>query len=171
MVRECVRLVLLASLCPGCSLILDFSDSAAPRDAMADSPYTQAECDYKEPNDTLQTAAMVTAADTGPAAICKPDAGNPEDHDFYKFSVPGGMPVTVAIQFINRAGGDLDMKLYDGTGAMISQSRGFGDGEMIVCPGSSPSCASLVAGDYTFEVFPAVVGSVNSYTFSLTGVN
>jgi hypothetical protein len=171
MVRECVRLLIVASLCPGCSLILDFSDSAAPHDAMADTPYTQAECDYKEPNDSLASAAMVTAADTGPAAICKPDAGNPEDHDFFKVSVPGATTVTVALQFTNRPGGDLDMKLYDATGAMVSQSRGFGNGEMIACPGSSPSCPALTAGDYTFEVFPAVPGSVNSYTFSLTGVN
>ncbi len=171
MVRECVRLFLVASLCPGCSLVLDFSDSAAPHDAMADTPYTQTECEYMEPNDSITTPAVVTAADTGPAAICKPTDGAPEDHDFYKFTVSGAMPVTIAIAFTNRAGGDLDMKLYDSMGSMVSQSRGFGDGESITCPGMSPACSTLAAGDYIFEVFPAVMGSVNNYTFSLTGVD
>lgn len=168
MVRECARLFLLASLCPGCSLILDFSDSAAPPDAMADAPYTQAECDYMEPNDSLAAPATLTGADTGPAAVC---ASEPEDHDFYKITVADGVTVTVAIAFTNRAGGDLDMKLYDGTGSMIAQSRGFGDGESITCPGSSPACGQLAAGDYVFEVFPAVTGSVNNYTIALTGAN
>lgn len=170
MVRECARLLLLASLCPGCSLILDFSDSAAPADAMADTPYTPAECEYMEPNESVSSPAMITAADTGPAAICGSEAG-PEDHDFYKFTVPDAATVTIAITFTNRPGGDLDMKLYDATGAMVSQSRGFGDGESITCPNMTPACAQLAAGDYIFEVFPAVTGSVNSYTISLTGVN
>ena len=61
MVRECVRLFIVASLCPGCSLILDFSDSAAPHDAMADTPYTQAQCDYMEPNDSITAPTVVTA--------------------------------------------------------------------------------------------------------------
>lgn len=168
MVRECVRLFILASLCPGCSLILDFSDGAAPRDAMADTPYTQAECDYMEPNESIAAPAMVTAADTGPAAICKTEGT--EDHDFYKFTTPGGVPVTVAITFTNRAGGDLDMRLYDSTGTVISRSSGFGNGESITCPGDSPACGMLSAGDYVFEVFPAVAGSVNNYTISLTGI-
>jgi hypothetical protein len=167
MVRECARLFILASLCPGCSLVLDFSDSAAPHDAMADTPYTQAECDFMEPNDSLATPAMVSATDTGPAAIC---AGTPEDHDFYKFTVAGTGPVTVAITFTNRAGGDLDMRLYDSMGTVVSRSSGFGNGETITCPGQSPACGTLSAGDYVFEVFPAVAGSVNNYTFSLSGL-
>ncbi|NVB78602.1 MAG: hypothetical protein HOV81_09430 [Kofleriaceae bacterium] len=167
MVRECARLFILASLCPGCSLVLDFSDGAAPHDAMADTPYTQAECDFMEPNDSLASPATVTAADTGPAAIC---AATPEDHDFYKFTVAGSAPVTIAITFTNRAGGDLDMKLYDSTGTVVSRSSGFGNGETITCPGQSPACGMLSAGDYVFEVFPAVAGSVNNYTFSITGI-
>jgi hypothetical protein len=39
---------------------------------------------------------------------------------------------------------------------------------MIVCPGASPSCPTLQPGDYILQVFPAVSGSVNSYTISIT---
>lgn len=158
-------LFLIAVCTPGCSLILDFSDKAAPHDAAIDAVYTQAECDYMEPNDTQDMAMAVTATDMGPAAIC---AGTSEDHDFYKFTVSTATKVTVAIMFTNRPGGDLDLRLHDATGATISQSRGFGDGETIVCPAASPSCPTLAAGDYFFEVFPAVAGAVNTYTFSVT---
>lgn len=164
MLRECVALAVVA-LVPACSLILDF-DEAPPSDASIDAPYTQAECDYKEPNDSPSAPAMVEATDTGPAAIC---AGEPEDQDFYKFTVVNAT-VTVSIAFTNRPGGDLDIKLLDGGGNTVAQSRGFGDGEMIVCPGGPPlpACPTLTPGmDYILQVFPAVPGSVNSYTFSI----
>lgn len=161
MLRECVALSIFA-LTPGCSLLLDF-DESAPADASIDAPYTQAECDFGEPNDSVTAPSALDASQTGPAAIC---ASDPEDHDFYKFTASSAT-VTVGITFTNRPGGDLDIKLYDTTGAMLSQSRGFGDGEMIVCPGASPSCPMLAAGDYILEVFPAVPGSVNSYTITI----
>ena len=50
----------------------------------------------------------------------------------------------------------------------LSQSRGFGDGETIVCPGSGPTCPTLAPGDYVLEVFPAIAGSVNVYSLSIT---
>ena len=166
MMRECVALAIVA-LTPACSLILDF-DAAPPADAAIDTPYTQAECDYKEPNDSPSTAAVIVATDTGPAAICAPTSGTTEDIDNYRFAVESAT-VTIAIQFTNRPGGDLDMKLLDTGANMVAQSRGFGDGEMIVCPGASPSCATLAVGtEYILQVFPAVPGSVNSYTLSIT---
>jgi hypothetical protein len=154
----------LLALIPGCSLVLDFSDKAIPKDAMIDAPYTADECAYKEPNDTLATAAMITPADMGPAAICANDPA-----DYYKFTVAGAPNmVTVAIQFTNRPGGDLDLELDDATGTQVSISRGFGNGETIVCPGAAPACSKLADGDYVMRVFPAVTGNVNSYTFSVT---
>jgi hypothetical protein len=163
MVRECVALAIVA-LTPACSLILDF-DKAAPIDAMIDGPSTQAECDYKEPNDSPSSAVVIEATDTGPAAICT--VGSSEDNDFYRFTVVSAT-VTLAIAFTNRPGGDLDMKLLDTGANMVSQSRGFGDGEMIVCPGLSPACATLTVGtEYILQVFPAVPGSLNSYTLSI----
>ena len=161
MVRELVASLLLLPA-TGCSLLLDFSDQAIPRDA----PYTQAECAYKEPNDTAATAAVITPADTGPAAIC---AGATEDHDFYKFTVPSGtMKVVITIATTYRPGGDLDLRLYDKTGTMmLSQSSSFSDDEVITCPSTPSMCTPLPAGDYVFEVFP-VPGSVNAYTIALT---
>jgi len=167
MVREYVASLLLLPAA-GCSLILDFSDKAIPKDARPDAPYTQAECDYKEPNDTAATAAAITPADTGPAAIC---AGAVDDHDFYKITVPAAttkVEIRISYMYLN---GDIDLRLDDKSGATtMPQSRGFGNEEVIVCPGASPMCPALAAGDYVFEVFPAVAGSVNAYTiaFALT---
>ena len=158
--------IALSLLCPGSSLILDFSDSAAPHDAAGDAPYTAAECAYLEPNDTLQTAMPITpGADTGPAAIC---AGATPDEDWYKFTVPSATTsVTVAIQFTN-AIGDLDLELYDSSGTNVARSLTFNDGEKIACPASDPPCPVLAPGDYEFRVFPGQPGAVNSYTFSVT---
>lgn len=166
MVRECVALS-IAALLPGCSLILDFGDKPPP-DAAIDGPYTQAECEYMEPNDSLAQAAAIGASDTGPAAICKQPEGSPEDQDFYKLTV-ASPTVRVAIEFTNRPGGDLDIKLFDSMGTMVSQSRGFGNGETIICPAASPACPTLTVGaEYILAVFPAVPGSVNNYTLSIT---
>jgi hypothetical protein len=169
MVREClpglVAAIALGSLA-GCSLVLDFSDTAIPIDGATDAPYTDEQCAFMEPNNSLAEAVVVTTADTGPAAICAED---PEDHDFYKFTVPAATAsVTVNINFTNRPGGDLDLKLLDAAGMMVAQSRGFLDGETIVCPALSPRCDALAPGDYVFEVFPALGGAVNSYDFALT---
>ena len=164
MVRECVALAVVA-LTPACSLILDF-DEKPPADASIDGPYTQAQCDYMEPNDSVETAMVVTATDMGPAAICKVAAG--EDDDYYKFTVPA-MTTKVTIQLTNAAGGgDLDLKLYDATGDVIGQSRSFGAGETLACPAVSPSCPTLAAGDYVFEVLPGSSINLNNYTFSVT---
>ena len=137
-------------------------DKAIPKDAMIDAPYTADDCAYKEPNDTLDTAAVITATDTGPAAICANDPA-----DYYKFTIAGTTTVTWAIQFTNRQGGDLDLEILDTTGAQKAISRGFGDGETIMCPGAAPACPTLADGDYIMRVFPATLGSVNAYTFSV----
>ena len=167
MVRECLAGLVIAIAGSGCSLVLDFSDSKIPKDAEIDGPSSQEECDYKEPNDSADMAALFTVTDVGPAAIC---ATGFDDHDFYKFTVPAATAsVTVKITFENRPTGDLDMRLYDKTGAtVLSRSSGFGNDETILCPGASPSCATLVPDDYIFEVFPAIAGSVNRYDIALT---
>jgi hypothetical protein len=148
----------------GCSLLLDFGPGAIPADA---PPYTQADCDYKEPNNSPAEAVMFEPADIGPAAIC---AGDPEDRDHYRFTVPAGTAaVSVRVSFVNRPTGDLDLRILDTTGATtFGQSRGFEDVELITCPGSSPVCPALGAGDYVFEVFPAIPGAVNRYDLALT---
>jgi hypothetical protein len=169
MVREhLLRSFTVVGLVPlaACSLVLDFSDGAIPVDAAPDAPFTQAECDYKEPNNSLAEAQPLDVNEVGRAAIC---AADPEDHDFYKFTVPAGTAsVTVHIAFTNRPSGDLDLKLLDATGSMLAQSRGFTDGETIVCPGTMPSCGMLAEGEYIVEVFPALAGAVNNYEISVT---
>jgi hypothetical protein len=166
MVREYVASLLLLPVA-GCSLVLDFSDQAIPKDAPIDAPYTQAECDYKEPNETAAAAAALLPAETGPAAIC---AGGVEDHDFYQLAVPAtATKVEIRISTAYRPTGDLDLRLYDKAGVvMLSQSHNFSNDEVITCPGMSPMCPTLAAGDYVFEVFPGVPGSVNAYTIALT---
>jgi hypothetical protein len=170
MVREWIASLLILGL-PGCSLILDFSDKAAPKDAAVDSPFPGDECAYGEPNDMVVDAFPITpGTDTGPAAIC-PNGTGTDDLDYYKFTVPAGTTTTtVTVDFTN-ARGDLDLKLYDATGTMLAQSRGFTDEEKIVCPNppsTTPLCGALAAGDYVFEVFPAVPGATNDYTFAVT---
>ena len=165
MVRESLVLASLIVL-PGCSLILDFSDSAGVHDASIDGPYTQDQCDYKEPNDTLETAAVIDpATDMGPAAICKVATG--EDDDYYRFTVPDGITKTTITLTDAPGGGDLDLKLYDSTGQVIGQSRNFSDTETFICPAVSPSCPTLAAGDYVFEVLPGSPVNLNNYTFSV----
>ena len=171
MARECrlLALVALSSASAGCSLILDFSSSAVPIDAEIDAPYTQEQCDLKEPNNTTDEAgmnAMLVSGDTATAAIC---AGETEDHDFYKFTVPSGTTkVQFKITFQNGPTGDLDLRLINATGMMMAQSRGFGNDETIVCPAVSPACQMLAPGDYYAEVFPAIAGAVNFYDYTLT---
>ncbi len=173
MVRECwLPLCLVGALTAstGCSLILDFSDSQIPIDAPPDTPYTQEQCMYKEPNDSLETAAMIEPTDVGPAAICAPAmATDPEDTDFYKFTVPAGTAsVQVKITFMTSPKGDLDLKLLDSTGTMLAQSRGFLDFETITCPAMSPACAALAPGDYVFQVLPGSAMATNPYNIQLT---
>lgn len=165
MAREYLALC-LAVLVPGCSLILDFSDRAIPKDAAIDSRFTAAECAYGEPNDTAATAHALQSGETGPAAICTTPGGT-DDVDYYSFQVPmGTMATTIDISFQNQIG-DLDLALYDGNATFITASRGFSDGESIVCPGTTPSCAALAPGTYIFEVLPATTGVQNDYTFSV----
>jgi hypothetical protein len=165
MARELAASFLLLPVA-GCSLLLDFSDQAIPLDAAIaiDGRFPQAECDYKEPNDTVATAAPLTPADTGPAALC-----GTGDRDFYKITVPAmTAKVEIRIAFAPRSDGDLDLRLTDTTGqTMLAQSVGFGAEEAIVCPGSAPPCPALTAGDYVFEVFPAGPGAANDYTIAV----
>lgn len=162
-----VRGLLFACSLSACSFALDFSDNAIPKDAALDAPdapYNDTECAYKEPNDTFDAAAMIATTDTGPAAICP---GSTEDHDFYKFTVPAGTTSVVVTVTFDEKIGDLDLRLYDSSATVIAQSRGFTNSEVITCPGTSPPCSALTAGDYAFEVFPAVQGAANFYNFSV----
>lgn len=148
----------------GCSRLLDFSEQAIPLDAPIDGPFSPAACGYKEPNDTVATAAPLTPEETGPAALC-----GTGDRDFYKITVPAmTAEVEIRIAFTQRSNGDLDLRLTDKTGQMLlARSVGFGDAEAIVCPAASPLCPALAADDYVFEVFPAATNMANAYTIAV----
>jgi hypothetical protein len=157
---------LTACLLGGCSLVLDFSDSAIPIDATPDAAFSEAECTFGEPNDSAAAASVFAVTDVGPAAIC---ADGFDDHDFYKVTIPANSAVTLTVSFISSATGDLDLRLYDKTGAtVLARSSGFMNQETITCPGASPACTALAADDYIFEVFPAVLGAKNRYDIALT---
>jgi hypothetical protein len=142
-----------------CSEIL--GDAMTHDGPYTDGPYTQAECGYKEPNESIAAAAMLVAADAGPAAICQ------DDRDFYKF-VAASATVTVAIQF-SILTGDLDLRLYDAGGTQVAISGGLGSGETITCPGATPACSALTVGQvYVFEARPSIPGEGNTYTIALT---
>ncbi|MDX2087938.1 MAG: PPC domain-containing protein [Kofleriaceae bacterium] len=161
MVRECLAGLALLSL-GGCSLVLDFSDEQVPKDAY-DLPYTQEQCDLKEPNDTLETAALLSAGEVTSAAICIRD---PADRDFYKFTVTADATnVVISVTFPESTAGDLDLKLYDAVGSVLAQSRGFATTESLTCPTSA--CNALAPGDYVFEVFPALATGFNAYEASV----
>lgn len=171
MVRESISLLVGCAIAggSGCSAILDFSDKAGVHDAALDGPYTQAECDYLEPNDTIDTAAMIDpTVDRGPAAICPPAAGRSEDDDYYKFTVPAGTTKTTIMLVDAPGGGDLDLKLYNSMQEVIGQSRNFGATETLICPAVSPACPALAAGDYVLEVLPGSPVNLDNYTFSIT---
>jgi hypothetical protein len=163
MVRECATALALCLL-SGCSLILDFSGESKPP---IDAPFSAAECAFKEPNDTAATAIILGLADVGPAAICSQTMGV-DDHDFYRVTVPTNTAFSAKITFVNSTTGDLDLKLTDSQGTTLSSSRGFDNDEQIVCPGASPPCAMLAAGDYILEVFPANPGMANRYDIALS---
>jgi hypothetical protein len=165
------RHVVIWPLLAGCSLFVKFNDNDVPKDGPPDSfmPFSAAECAFGEPNDSPGSAFPINPGDTGPAAICPNADGTVTDLDFYSFTVPDGTAsVAMGLQFTQRDGGDLDLILYDAAGSsVIGQSRGFGDSEMLVCPGNSPICPPLGSGTFVMEVLPGVDGNFNDYTFSL----
>lgn len=142
----------------GCSLVLDWQlppDAGLPMEA----------CSKLEPNDTFDQAITLDITDPGPFAICL--AG---DVDYYRFNVPvDGQNVTISVHHdLERPSTqDLDVFLFDTAGAMLSSSTTFAMSETIVCPGSSPACAALVAGDYVVQVIGATEFVFNTYQLQI----
>jgi len=162
MLRECAC-ALAAIAMSGCSLILDFSGSTEPD---VDAAFTQAECDFKEPNDTRDTAIALAVTDVGPAAICP--KMSVDDHDFYRITLPTSSSVSFKITYFFSSNSDLDLQLTNMAGDVLSSSRGFDNDEIIVCPGASPPCTGpLAPGDYILEVLPGQPGMANRYDISI----
>lgn len=154
-----ILLIPLAVTASGCSLILDFSESAdaGPIDA-APTP-DSAGCDTLEPNDTLATAMAITPGNYV-LGICEQG-----DHDFFRIDVDGNQDVTVRIDFVNTVG-DLEMRLYDSLGGNIDQSQGFADFEQIIR--SLAESDRLAAGTYFVEIYAFMDTATNDYDLTLT---
>lgn len=152
-------------LASGCSLILDFDDPPAPPDAVPIDAIASSACDFGEVNDTRETASTaLVAATPSEAGICVDG-----DRDFYAVTVGAAQVLTVNVAFMqDGANGDLDMLILDSAGATRGRSLSTDDDEAIVCPGTSPSCPQLPAGDFVIEIFGFNDSTVNGYTIEFT---
>ncbi len=116
-------------------------------------------CNGFEPNETLATAAPMTAG-TYLLGICQPG-----DRDFFAVTVDGNQDLVVRIDFAN-ADGDLDMRLFDSLGGVIASSAGFESFERI--ERSLAASNRLGAGTYFVEVFGFNDTNTNNYMLALT---
>src|SRR5690349_5664265 len=138
----------------GCSLVLDW-------DKRIDAGPAPAACDFKEPNNTIDTAAPLLVTETGPAAICIPG-----DLDYYRFNLPlDNQNVTITLSFDLSMNQDIDLRLYDpaNANAILTEGFMFDVRETVTCPGSAPACPQLVTGDYILEAFGANADVFNTY--------
>lgn len=114
--------------------------------------------DAYENNDTLATASnlgTLTASQTY-TGLKLADAA-----DYYKFTMNGTGTTanSVSISFTHSLG-DIDMRLYNGSGTQVGSSGGTGNSETI-------SLSGLAAGTYTVQVF-GYNGALNSGGYSMT---
>jgi hypothetical protein len=159
----------LAGLLGGCSLILDFdfeADGGPPGDGGPADAFSVRdggdECAASEPNNDLSTAAAITPNTPTALAICP--AG---DTDFFSFDITAGQDVTIEATFDNMGGaGDLEMRLYDGTGANIDGSMGFGNVESI--ERSAAMSNQLPPDTYRVEIYGFNASVQNAYTLTVT---
>lgn len=102
------------------------------------------------------TSPRIAATDGTVAAgrICASDT------DFFRFTLASTQTVGISVRFTD-ADGDLDIRLRDAAGGIITSSAGISDEELII--------RELAAGSYTVEVF-GFFGAVNTYTAAITAV-
>jgi hypothetical protein len=146
----------------GCSLILDFDDPPPPADASQPDAIDSAACEYGEPNDQRSMAAVLDPITGTLAGICEDG-----DRDFYSLTIGDAQMLSFEIVFVQEgARGDLDMRLLDVNGEMVSQSLSLDADEKIVCPGEGPHCEQLAAGNYFIEVYGFSDSTKNAYTIN-----
>jgi hypothetical protein len=166
--HNCYQLGALALALSACTAILDFSEpvnktDAAPEDAAvasdAGTDATPAVCTTFEPNESIAAATSISAMDVA-SAIC-----SSSDLDFFRFAVLAGQDVTITLNFTAAGGDDLDLRLLDSDGAVISSSTGTSSPEEITR--TLADGPQLAEGTYHIEVVGTSVGPVVPYSINL----
>jgi hypothetical protein len=154
----------------GCTAILDFSDpigdpvdggavDGGPEvDGGADAAL--AVCLAFEPNENTAEATPIMPMDIA-AATCAPD-----DVDVYAFTVAAGQDVQVTLSFTYDVDHDLDLRLLDADGGVITVSSGTGDTEQITR--TLGMANALPEGNYHIEVQPIAVADLVPYSINLS---
>ncbi|MBK8172637.1 MAG: PPC domain-containing protein [Sandaracinaceae bacterium] len=101
--------------------------------------------------DDGRTSARVLSGTTFMGTIC------PTDDDYISFTTTSSRRVTATLNF-DGAVGDLDLELYDSSGAVVGSSDSTGDIEQIV--------ETVAAGTYSLRVF-GFMDAANDYTGSV----
>jgi len=129
---------------------LDVQTSTAPSTCVADA---------LEPNDSQGAAAMILPVTEQNLTAC------PTDSDWYLFPAVTGDSIEFDLVFAH-AEGDIDVDLYDPSGALVASSFTTTDDESITWPATAD-------GDYTVEVYLLTdSGGIpgNYYDMTLAGI-
>jgi hypothetical protein len=105
-----------------------------------------------EPDSPTEARALPLDGTPQTARICAADT------DFFRFTLPFASTVSVLARFVH-ADGDLDMRLTDDAGAIITSAVSVTDDEIIV--------RALPAGTYGVEMF-GFLGALNTFTMEAT---
>ncbi len=105
--------------------------------------------DAYEPNESLG-AAKPLAAGTANVNLC--DTADVYDTDFYAVTIPGGQSITATLNF-DSLDADLDLTLYDASGAEVASSNGSTMTEQIqYTPTGGASAFVLEVKAYSWEL-------------------
>ena len=154
------RVLLVAGLLgpAGCSFLLDFDESVADEDAAvedageadagidampAPDAIAAVNCAVAEPNETLETAVLITPGNLD-AGYCPDD-----DADFYRFTLPVDSDLRLTLSFATEVA-DLNMQLMDSDGIVIVLAAGSESPEVI--SRTLAGANQLSAGDYVVQV-------------------
>ena len=112
--------------------------------------------DGREPDDSIGAAPAVTSG--------VPVSGTACDDDYSALPVAAGQTINASLAFTN-ANGNLDLRLYGPTGALLGTSQGTTDAEHITY-GPAP------AGTYYVRVYPfGGAANHNAYTLTVTAAD
>ncbi len=109
--------------------------------------------DTNEPNDSLATASVATSGQSVSSRICR---GN---LDYYGVPVLQGQTVSVSLLFTH-AQGDLNMSLFDPTGAQVAAATSTANNEAL-------THVAAKSGIYVVEVY-GKDGAANTYSLTTT---